>query len=92
MNPQEQIKQLEKKVDDMIRGQNLELNRNLKRYILQAVLEFGAVTSADDNNQQTVVLDSDATTELAEIDAPNSFDKRVAVVLNGTTYYIGLYT
>lgn len=84
MTPEQRIDRLERIIEAMRWGRDIEFQEQLRRRALQEAILAGVIDQATSSNiNQTITAVPAA--------APDPFDKRLRVVIDGTPYYIGLY-
>lgn len=82
------IAELERKVEAMRTGQDIEFQETLRRRTFQDLISAGTVDTATTGNiLQAVNEGGSATYNVAD-----EFDFRLRVEVDGTDYYVGLYS
>lgn len=82
----EQIRQLEAKIEAMRSGQDIQFNEMLRR-LGATTVAFGEVSNATANENETTSVPNGG----GNVTHAEAYDKRVAITINGTTYYVGIY-
>lgn len=83
-----QIEELKRKLEAIRSGQDIENIENMRRRALEGAMIAGVIDNPTANElQSTVIGVGGGTVEHCE-----PYDKRLRVEIDGTAYYIGLYT
>lgn len=84
-NLKEQVDELKRQVEAMRRGEDIEMSEGIRRRTLQDIVSAGVIDNPTANEIKT-------TTAGSNVNHNVQYDKRVRVTIDGTDYYIGLYT
>ena len=84
----ERIDELERMVESMRHGMDIETIENIRRRTLQDIVSAGVVDNATTNEIDTTSIGAGG----GSVSHNVQYDKRVRVTIDGTDYYIGLYT
>jgi hypothetical protein len=87
MNLEEEVKKLQRQIDELRTAKNIEFTESLKKHVVFDVISAGVNDATLSGiNDSTVVPAGGGTVDHA---AP--YDRRLRVIIDGADYYIGLY-
>ncbi len=81
-----QLRSLSKTVDDMRHVRDVVFSESLRRRTLNDVIFAGVIENPGDANESSAIGPGGGTVNHAE-----TYDKKVLVEIDGSSYYIGLY-
>lgn len=81
-----QIAELERQIEVLRAGTDLEMNENIRRYALEDIVTSGVTSTATDITQ---AVDESGAGSYNVAKVP---DLKVIFTIDGTDYYVGLYS
>lgn len=90
MNPQEreEFNKMKKQLEELQLVRDIIFRESLRKNALQNTIEAGLKSTATSNENATTTVPSTG----GNVNHARQYDDRVLVEIDGTQYYIGLYT